>query len=248
VLGTLGAPQRRLLRGRRGRSLTEAEAHPVPTARATVVRSRPFDSGEEAQAWLAQVRREDEAREAELADALRRINRAVRAQRAAAGDPYPREVSVAQALVLRLGYGAGESLAEGRFAEAWEAPGGRRRARRSMQAAEERFAALLGSREQAAAAEELVLRARLDLDAGHPREAALQARIALEALLTELGPSLPDRLRAALEDDREAVAAAAASALRGRLRDEEAEAVGAAVGRMEAALRRLRVSRRGGGS
>ncbi len=56
-----------------------------------------------------------------------------------------------------------------------------------MEAPEERFAALLGAREQALVGEELVLRARADLDAGRPREAALQARVALEALLAELG-------------------------------------------------------------
>ena len=56
-----------------------------------------------------------------------------------------------------------------------------------MEAPEERFAALLGGRESPLAAEELVLRARADLDAGRPREAALQARVALEALLAELG-------------------------------------------------------------
>ena len=51
-----------------------------------------------------------------------------------------------------------------------------------MEAPEERFAALLGAREPQLVAEELVLRARADLDAGRPREAALQARVALEAL------------------------------------------------------------------
>ena len=55
-----------------------------------------------------------------------------------------------------------------------------------MEAPEERFAALLGGREQALACEELVLRARADLDAGREREAALEARVALEALLAEL--------------------------------------------------------------
>ena len=54
------------------------------------------------------------------------------------------------------------------------------------------------------ACEELVLRARADLDAGRVREAALQARMALESLLAEL-PEMPDDRRPALEGDREAV-------------------------------------------
>ena len=73
-----------------------------------------------------------------------------------------------------------------------------------MEAPEQRFAALVGARERAGVAEDLVLRARLDLDAGHLREAALQARVALEALLAESGAALPDGARAELEADREA--------------------------------------------
>ena len=52
-----------------------------------------------------------------------------------------------------------------------------------MEAPEERFAALLGGREEVLPAEELVLRARADLNAGRVAEAALQARVAIEALL-----------------------------------------------------------------
>ena len=52
-----------------------------------------------------------------------------------------------------------------------------------MEAPEERFAALLGGREESLPAEELVLRARADLNAGRLAEAALQARVAIEALL-----------------------------------------------------------------
>ena len=38
VLRTLGAPERRLLKGRRGRAVEEAEPEPVPTSRATLIR------------------------------------------------------------------------------------------------------------------------------------------------------------------------------------------------------------------
>ena len=55
-----------------------------------------------------------------------------------------------------------------------------------MESPEERYAAILGGRDRGLAGEELVLRARMDLDAGRVREAALQARVALEALLAEL--------------------------------------------------------------
>jgi hypothetical protein len=239
VLGTLGAPERRLLRRRRPREVDEAGPEPVPTARATVVRPEPFGTRDEAGAWLASLRADEEAAQATLDDALRTLNRALRARRAATADPWLAEVSAERALVARIGYGSGEAVAEGRFGEALELPAaGARRTRRSMEAPEERFAALLGGREQTLVAEELVLRARADLDAGHPREAALQARVALEALIAELAEPRE------LHEHRSDVGAAANSALQGELGAEPAARVEAAVAAMEAALRRHRLRAR----
>jgi hypothetical protein len=231
VLGTLGAPERHWLRDRRPREVDEAPPEPVPTSRATVVRPEPFASREAASAWLAGLRRDSDARDTELERALAILNRALRAQRAAAADPYVPDVSAERALVVRLGYGSGAALADGRFGEALELPrSGARRVKRSMGAPEERFAALLGGHEQVLAAEELVLRARADLDAGRDREAALQARVAIEALIAETGTD-------ALEPKRETVIAAAAAALAG----DRPEGVDEAVAAMEALLRRRRL-------
>jgi hypothetical protein len=236
VLGTLGAPERRRLRGRRGRPVTEAGPEPVPTCRATVVRPEPFGSREEAADWLAGLRGDEEGCEAELDAALRTLNRALRALRAATADPWLAEVSADRALVARIGYGRGEAVAEGRFGEAFELPrAGARRVKRSMEAPDERFAALLGAREHALVGEELVLRARADLAAGRPREAALQARVALEALIAELPGE------AALGELRGSVADAASAALRGELDAAETASIEEGVGAMEAALRRHRL-------
>jgi len=235
VLGTVGAPERRLLRGRRGRSVEAAGPEPVPTARATVVRPEPFSSAHEAAAWLAGLRADRERADAELARATGVLNRALHAHRVAAADPHPRDVSPDQALVVRAGFGSGEEAAGGRFAEAWELPRERWRARRSMEAPDERFAAILGGREQVLAGEELVLRARADLDAGRPREAALEARVALEALLAEL-PSA-----AALDTDRRAVGEAANAALRGKLGRDRERSLRDCLERMETALKRRRL-------
>jgi hypothetical protein len=237
VLGTLGAPERRRLRGRRGREVEEAGPEPVPTSRVTVVRPEPFGSRDEAAAWLASLRGDEEAVEAALDEALRVLNRTLRARRAATADPWLAEVSPGRALVARIGYGAGEAVAEGRFGEALELPRrGRRRVKRSMEAPEERFAALLGARERALVGEELVLRARADLDAGAPREAALQTRVALEALIAELGGGA-----GALDEHRRAAGEAANAALHGELPDELGRAVADAVAAMEAALKRHRL-------
>jgi hypothetical protein len=231
VFGTLGAPERHWLRDRRPQEVDQAPPEPVPTSRATVVRPEPFPTAEAASAWLDELRRDAEAREAELERALEVLNRALRAQRAAAADPYVADVSAGRALVVRMGYGRGEAVADGRFGEAFELPReGPRRVRRSMEAPEERFAAILGGHETPLAAEELVLRARADLDAGRGREAALQARVALEALAAELGDS-------SLEVHRDAVIQAAATALRG----ESPAGLEEAVAAMEALLRRRRL-------
>jgi hypothetical protein len=238
VLSTLGAPERRLLRGRRGRSVEEASPEPVPTARGTVVRAEPFGSREEAALWLDQLRGDEEEALAEVEGALRTLNRALRARRAATADPWLAELSAERALVTRIGYGRGEAVAEGRFGEAIELPrAGARKVKRSMEAPEERFAALLGARVQALAGEELVLRARADLEAGCGREAALQARVALEALIAELG----GEAAAPLREHRGAVGDAANAALRGALETAAIKGVEEAVAAMEAALRRHRL-------
>jgi hypothetical protein len=236
VLGTLGAPERRRLRGRRARPVEEAEPEPVPTSRATMVRPEPFGSPEEAAAWLAGLRGDEDRIEEELDGALRTLNRALRATRAATADPWLAEVSAERALVARIGYGRGEAVAEGRYGECVELPRpGARRVKRSMEAPEERFAALLGGRTDALVGEELVLRARADLAAGRPREAALQARVALEALLAELPGA------EAVAELRGSVAEAAGAALRGELGAAETASIEEAVRAMEAALRKHRL-------
>jgi hypothetical protein len=234
VLSTLGAPERARFRGGRPRSISAAEPEPVPTSRATIARSQPFDSEEAASKWLAGA-----DLDAERDAAIGVLNRALRAQRAAAADPYVGEVSAERALVVRIGYGSGEDVADGRFGEAVELPRfAGRRARRSMEAPEERFAALLGGREEIHPAEELVLRARADLNAGRPAEAALQCRVAIEALLALLEDSTE---AARIEAHREAVAAAANEALRGPLPGEHGATLEEAVAAMEQALKRRRL-------
>ncbi len=243
VLRTLGAPERRsVLPGRLGRSrarrVESAEPEPVPTSRATIVRAAPFASAKEAADWLAGA-----DPDAELEAGVTALNRALHAHRVATADPYVTEVSPERALVARLGYGSGDEVVDGRFGECVELPlSDRRRARRSMEAPEERFAALLSGRAEVLPAEELVLRARADLNAGRFAEAALQARVAIEALLSA-GVAAPESgaAGASLASHREAVAAAANAALRGELPGDSAAALEEAVAAMELALKRRRL-------
>jgi hypothetical protein len=232
VLRTLGAPPRRLLGGRRPKTVTEADVEPVPTSRATIVRAQPFDDAAAADAWLdATVGESDDA----VAAATRELNFVLRSHRAAAADPYARDVSREHALVVRLGYGDGDQVADGRFGRAVELPKEQRKRKRGEALApQERLAAVLGGRDSLLVGEELLLRARLDLETGRPREAALQARIALETLLGELD----DKFASPLRPLREPVGRAANAALDGDLSAEDAAAVEDAVDQMAAAVRR----------
>jgi hypothetical protein len=220
----------------RKRAAGEVEA--VPTTRVSVVRATPFSSPEEGDAWLGGLRGEKGALEAEAAGAAAAVNRFLRAHRAAAVDPWAREISPEHALVVRVGYGDGDQVAEGRYAASYELPRQQpRRRRREDLGPAERLAAIVAGRDEQLACEELVLRARADLDAGRPREAALQARIALEAVLAELsGEELEG-----LHGRRAHVGEAANSALSGDPAPELQAAVAAAVTEMEGALRRRRL-------
>jgi hypothetical protein len=238
ALSTLGAPQRRLLgRGRKPSAVESAEEpSALPIARATLIRAEPLESAEEGERWLESLRKDTEALDREVDDAARELNAVLRAHRAAAADPYVREVSRAVANAVRVGYGSGDKVADGRFAAAYDVPEHGRRARTAEAMAPlERLAAVLSGTEEVGVAEELVLRARLDLDADRPREAALQARIALEALLAESGGEDV----AALVSHRKAVGDAANAALLGNLSGELETAVAEAVLEMRRVLRRV---------
>ena len=118
VLRTQGAPQRGVLRGRVPRKRDTGQVQAVPTSRVSVVRAEPFSSPKEADAWLSSLRGEKGGLDAEAQRAAMAVNRFLRAHRAAAADPWAREVSPEHALVVRVGYGDGDQVAEGRYAAA----------------------------------------------------------------------------------------------------------------------------------
>jgi hypothetical protein len=237
VIGGLDAPRRGRRRRRTARAVGEPEPRPVEVTRATVIDAAPMRNRDAADAWLEEAA--GAAAETVLADALVTLNRAVAAYRVAAVDPYVADVDERRALATRVGYGAGEEVADGRWEAARElgpapAPG------RAM-SPDERLAALLSARDVALACEELALRARADLDHGRGREAAMQAHLALEAAIAELESwrgraDMAERLDE-LAGHREALAAAANEAIQGGLGPDTEAAVAAALARIEAALR-----------
>ena len=201
VLGTLGAARRAerswrrqmLPRNRRGPVLEPGSVPPapVPTARATIVDPEPLAAERQARAWLADL---DTEREADAAAAV--LNRVLHFHRIASADPYVHEVSPAQALVIRAGWGEGEQVADGLWRHARELPWREsrrtpsgRRLRHGRSAAlrpQERLAELLGARGAALLCEELALRARLDLDQNRLAHAALELEAGYAAALGEL--------------------------------------------------------------
>ena len=241
VIAGIEAPRRRRMSSRRAaRAEPGTGPPPVDVTRATVISAAPLpDDYAAAKAWLAAAA--GERAHQTVADALRLLNLTVHGHRLAAADPYVAEVGTGQAIAVRIGYGSGEQVADGRWEAASELPPGDERPRRLALSPQERLGALLSGRDVALACEELALRARLDLDQGREREAALQARVALEAAIAELegwrasGP-IADRIDE-LRGHVEPLEAAAAAALRGGLQPVELAAVETALGRLEAALR-----------
>jgi hypothetical protein len=206
VLNTLGGSPRATRRSRLRAARPVAPLPPassVAIARATIVDPVPLSAERQAQAWVQGL---DAQRE--LAAAVRVLNRALYLHRVASADPFAREVSPAQALVARAGWGEGEQVADGEWLHARElasAERGRRRGRwpggRAQSAAlrsHERLAQLLGGRAEPLLCEELVLRARLDLDEGRLSHAAVALQGAYAAAVPELRaesrPQLQERI------------------------------------------------------
>jgi hypothetical protein len=254
VLETLGAPPPSRRRRRRSRE-AEGGAPPasLPLTRATTVRaSEPFGSAEEAGRWLEEASSNEDAVDRLVIEGIGLLNRALHAHAVASGDPHVQALNSRRAVAVRIGYGSGEEVASGEFSAAREVDTQAGAATRRQQRAEElrpqeRLAAVLGGREQFDACETLVLRARADIDAGRGREAALQLRVGLEALLAELHGALSDPGHgediAALESRRHEAGELANLALKGNLSDEQTRQVRELVEVCERVLRRRRVLR-----
>jgi hypothetical protein len=239
ILETIGAAPRRGRIGARRRPPVEPEPEPTKVAvtRATVIDPVPVSAERQARAWLAGLDPEQEAKAT-----AGTLNRVLYTHRIAAADPYVRELSPAQALAIRAGWGEGEQVAYGQWAHARELRLGGHRSRRRRGAAlhaQERMTKLLGARERTLLCEELALRARLDLDHGRLALAAFELDRAYAAALVELPaeerPNLTARI-AELEQLRPGVTAAADTA--GTAPTQPAvETINHALARLEAALR-----------
>jgi hypothetical protein len=188
-----------------------------------VIRPEPLGDAERARVWINEVRDDDEAIQGELTGALELINAALHAHRTATLDPNLADLSPERALAVRIGYGTGDEVADGRFEAAIDVPHSARAGRLATLRPQERIAAVVGGRDRVPPAELLLLRARADLDAGRTSEAALQLRIGVDALLVgprRNGDEAESADMTAIDERRGLTARAADEALEGVLSEE----------------------------
>ena len=240
-LQRVGARNRSLARRRPAPAESDDEPEPVTITRVTVIRGLAIDHADAAREWLSTCG-DRETAAAEVDEALALLNRALHAYRVSAADPYAMDVTPGRARRVRLGYGVGDELVEGRWREAYAVPpraerGGRRR----MLAPEEQVAGILGGRRETHPSEDLLLRARLDLDQRRSRTAALQAHAAHEALEAELETDeSATKARAAMRERAQPLDELAAAALDRELEEDELEQLGEILLQMERVARRRR--------
>jgi hypothetical protein len=255
VLQRAGAPAAGGRRRRRPRRAEpDREAEPLTLTRVTAIRAfAPFEDTGEAARWLDEACEAEDTVDVLVDEGLALLNRALHAQAVATANPSSRsELAAEGAERVLLGFGSGEEVAEGRFTEAREvdpAPArfSRRRRREEELRPQERVAAVLRGRDRLNACETLLLRARADLDAGRDREAALQLRVGLEALLAELKDALADpgheEDMGTLNERKGEVGGAANAALQGELSEQQRLQVEELLQLGERVLRRRRVLR-----
>ena len=159
----------------------------MPVTRVTVAGGRELADKPQAEQWLGAVLGDPDQRSAEVRSATRLINQALGALRAGARDPLVQEIGATRALAIRIGYGTGEELAEGRWTEARELPPPRR-GRLDDVDPQGRVAAVLAGRDHVHPAETMLLRARLDQQQGRDAEARLGLAAARAALDQDPGP------------------------------------------------------------
>ncbi len=209
----------------------------MPVTRATIIDPVALSADNQARAWLREL---DAEREAQMAADV--LNRMLFAHRIASAEPYTHEVSPAQALVVRAGFGEGEHVADGLWVSARDLLLSDKRAgrRASVLRPQERLAALLSARESHLLCEELVLRARLDLDGSRVALAAIELEHAYAAALVELAGERREDLRERIEELEQlqpGVVKAAHAALPPSAQEPEEQSVRHALERLEAALR-----------
>lgn len=181
IVQALGAPKPPGRLRRRAKPVDPTDDESVPVSRVTVALAERFDARPAARRWMEATAGDTERRAGEVRAATLLVNRALNALRAAARDPLVQDVGATRALAIRIGFGDGDELADGRWSEARElAPP--RRGRLDEIDPQTKVAAVLAGRERVHPAETLLQRARLDIEQGRLGEASYGLRAARAAL------------------------------------------------------------------
>lgn len=233
VIRTVGAPPPKAgLFGRKGAPPVAPGETPRELAitMATVIfGTRLLPDEPTTRRFFAGVQGEPEQRDQWVQAALVIINRAIAAYRACAADPYVIELTTLDPRAIRIGYGPAELVSVGKWEQAIAVPPPPpiRLSRDQRIMPTQAMAGVLTEQGEVLEAEELLLRAVLDLEQGRVRAAAVGFEGAFSLLLGELsGRVLAGSVRTKLEalvDEQETISALGAAARRGPLGDREAE-------------------------
>lgn len=230
VVTVVGAPvSLPKLRRKTRDAVVDAAPGEVPLLLVTFVKgTAPIDDGSEAARRLEAARADEDEQERRVEEGFAVLNRAIRAYRAGAHDPYVVEVGRRDARRVRIGYGSTDEVQVGRWRAAFEPPPPRRAKSSRLEGLRpaEAVARVLSGRGRVLEAEDVILRALQDLDHGRTRAAAHQVRSAMILFPDELGPELPTGTKLPALGDLAATAEElAAAAGQGPLDDAQVEAL-----------------------
>jgi len=197
---------------------------------ATVIRATAMmREASAARDFFLELRSSGDERERWVNECLVLLNRAVSAYRLCAADPYAVDLTRSDARSVRVGYGTAAEVKRGMWEEAItvEAQAAPRVSRGLRLMPTQGMAAVLGGKARTLEAEELILRAVLDVTHGRGRAGALCLEGAHELLADELRDEPLDghaqRCFDELTRTRGAVAELAAAARQGPLKTDELE-------------------------
>lgn len=169
------------------RSLKSGDPAAVAVFVATHVRVASHGDGASVKADVANTRDSPERQGEWVGEAIAIINQAIRGHRASCGDPYFSEIMLGDARAIRIGYGTPRDVGHAGWEYAFDATGSSARlGHYEKSAPAEVVAAVLAGHPVVIDADELLLRALLDLDQGRRDCAALQLHAAARLLEHEL--------------------------------------------------------------